>query len=69
VAAVALTDEAVLERLAHDASPEVATAAGVRLALRRGRAAITVPALQRIIAAPAAGAERVRIALSWLLAR
>ncbi|HSK03793.1 MAG TPA: hypothetical protein VK932_21215, partial [Kofleriaceae bacterium] len=69
VAAVALTDEAALERLAHDASPEVATAAGVRLALRRGRAAITVPSLQRIIAAPAAGAERVRIALSWLLAR
>jgi hypothetical protein len=65
----ALADEAVLERLAHDASPEVATAAHVRLALRRGRAAITVPSLQRIVAAPAAGAERVRIALSWLLAR
>jgi HEAT repeat protein len=68
-AAAALADDAVLERLAHDDSPEVATAAQVRLALRRGRAAITIPSLQRIITAASGGPERVRIALAWLLAR
>jgi len=69
VAVAALTDEATLEHLAHDDSPEVATAAQVRLAIRRGRAALAIPFLQRIITAPSGGAERVRIALAWLLAR
>jgi HEAT repeat protein len=69
-AAVAvLEDEATIEYLARDDSPEVATAAQVRLAARRGRAAIAIPSLQRIIAAPGGGPERVRIALAWLLAR
>ena len=42
-AASALADDALLEHLARDDSPEVATAAQVRLAARRGRAAITSP--------------------------
>jgi len=68
-AAAALEDVAALERLAHDDSPEVAATAQVRLALRRGRAAITIPSLQRFAAAASGSPERVRIALAWLLAR
>jgi hypothetical protein len=68
-AAVALSDDAALERLAHDDSPEVAATAQIRLAARRGRSAVTVPFLQRIVTAPTGGPERVRIALAWLLAR
>lgn len=68
-AVAALADEAALERLARDHSPEVATAAQIQLAARRGRAAVTTQSLQRIVAAPDGGAERVRIALAWLLAR
>ncbi|MGN6105171.1 MAG: TonB family protein [Kofleriaceae bacterium] len=68
-AAAALTDDAALDRLAADDSPEVATAALIRLAARRGRAEVTAPLLARLAAAPPGGAERVRIALAWLLAR
>lgn len=64
-----LADEATLEYLAHDDSPEVATEARVRIAARRGRAQATIPALRRIVAAPGGGPERVRTALAWLLAR
>jgi len=68
-AVAALVDDELLEKLAQDDSPEVATAALVKLATRRGRAAITAPFLARLADAPAGGKERVRIALAWLLAR
>lgn len=64
-----LTDDALLETLGVDDSPEVATAAVVRLATRRGRAAMAAPLLTRLAAAPEGSAERVRIALGFLLAR
>ncbi len=64
-----LSDEALLEKLAGDDSPEVATAAVVKLATRRGRTAMTTPLLTRLAAAPPGSAERVRIALGFLLAR
>lgn len=66
-AVAALTDEDALQELARDAAPEVATAALVRLTGRRGRAATTVPLLTGLAAAPAGSADRVRIALAWLL--
>ncbi|HEU0034567.1 MAG TPA: TonB C-terminal domain-containing protein [Kofleriaceae bacterium] len=66
-AVAALTSESVLDQLARDASPEVATAAAIRLAQRRGRAALVGPWLGRL-AQTAPGGERVRIALAWLLA-
>jgi hypothetical protein len=68
-AAVAARDDAVLERLARDASPEVAGAALVHRVELRGRAALTPALLDQLAAAPARGPERVRIALAWLLAR
>jgi len=70
LAAIAgLADDAALARLAGDPIPEVATAALVRSVARRGRQAVTRELLTRAAAAPAAGVERVRIALAWLLAR
>lgn len=67
-AALALADEDVLSRLATDVAPEVATAAQITLASRRGRAASTGALLGQLASAPAGSAERVRIALAWLLA-
>jgi hypothetical protein len=64
-----LTDERVLEALSTDDSPDVATAAVVRLATRRGRAVMATTLLTRLAAAPVGSAERVRIALGFLLAR
>ncbi|MEO8704062.1 MAG: TonB C-terminal domain-containing protein [Kofleriaceae bacterium] len=69
VAIAALTDPAILERLAADDSPDVATAALVKLAAHRGRAAMATPLCNSFAAAPVNGPERVRIALAWLLAR
>jgi hypothetical protein len=63
-----LADPASLEQLARDASPEVATAALVRLTALRGRAVETSALLERLAAAPAGSTERARIALAWLLA-
>ena len=63
-----LTAPEVLARLAGDASPEVATAALVRLTALRGRQAATSQLLARLADAPAASPERARIALAWLLA-
>ena len=68
-AIAALVDDELLERLAADDSPEVATAALVKLATRRGRAAVTAPFMARLAGTPPGGRERVRIALAWLLAR
>ena len=68
-AVAAITDDALLERLASDDDPDVATAALVRHAARRGRAAISTPLLLRLVAATPKSLERVRIARSWLLAR
>jgi TonB family protein len=69
-AAVAgVTDDTLLEKLANDADPEVATAALVRYGARRGRAAITTELLARLVTATPKSLERVRIARSWLLAR
>jgi hypothetical protein len=62
-----LTDEAVLERLAVDDAPEVASEALVALVQRRGRAAMT-PSLLGRLAALTSERARVRIALAWLLA-
>jgi hypothetical protein len=67
-AIVALASDDVLERLASDPSPEVATAALVKLGARRGRAALTSPFLKTVAGAPPGGPERVRLALAWLLA-
>jgi HEAT repeat protein/TonB-like protein len=64
----ALADDDSLARLAGDDAPEVRTAALVRIATRRGRAAMESQLLDRLAAAPPASAERVRIALAWLLA-
>ena len=63
-----LGDEAALERLAGDDAPELRSAALVRLVAVRGRAASEPDLLEHLAAAPAASAERVRIALAWLLA-
>lgn len=69
--AVAMTssDEAALARLQRDAAPEVASAALLRLAERRGRGAMTGELLDQLAQASAGSPERVRIALAWLLAR
>jgi hypothetical protein len=64
----ALADDDILARLATDGSPEVATEALVALTRLRGRAAMTAPLLTQLAAGPAGSAERVRIALAWLLA-
>lgn len=63
-----IADEATLEALLTDPSPEVATAAAIRLAARRGRTAMTRPSLERLIASPPASAERMRVIVAWLLA-
>jgi hypothetical protein len=68
-AAAALSDDAVLATLSTDVDPAVATAALVRHAARRGRAAITTELVNRLAAAAPRSLERVRIARSWLLAR
>jgi hypothetical protein len=65
----AVLDEEVLTRLASDDSPEVATAALVELTTRRGRAAMAAMLLDQFATAPAGSAERVRIALAFLLGR
>jgi len=62
-------DQALAQVAAIDDSPDVRTSAIVLLAGRRGRAAIETDLLGRLAAAPTATAERVRIALAWLLAR
>jgi len=67
-AVVALDDATALGRLARDDSPDVATAALVRLTALAGRAALTSQLLEQLAAAPAGSAERARIALAWLLA-
>jgi hypothetical protein len=63
-----LTSTDALARLAGDDSPEVATAALVRLTALRGRTVATPDLLARLAEAPPASLERVRIALAWLLA-
>jgi HEAT repeat protein len=67
-AIAAIADPGVLARLARDDSPEVATAALVRLTALVGRSAQIAPLLEQLLAAPPASAERARIALAWLLA-
>jgi HEAT repeat protein len=68
-AAIAILDDAdALAPLTRDDSPEVATAALVRLTQLGGRAALMPQLLDRIAAAPAGSTERARIALAWLLA-
>lgn len=63
----ALVNEQLLGALATDDAPEVATAALVQLVARKGRERTTVDLLGKLATAPAGGAERVRIALAWLL--
>ncbi|HEX4450788.1 MAG TPA: hypothetical protein VH143_07970 [Kofleriaceae bacterium] len=63
-----LGDGAALANLADDDAPEVRTAALIRIAQLRGRAASEPDLLMRLAVAPPASAERVRIALAWLLA-
>ncbi len=63
----ALVNEQLLATLATDDAPEVATAALVQLVARKGRERTTIDLLGTLAAAPAGGAERVRIALAWLL--
>ena len=67
--AAALDDEVAIVRLVADEAPEVRSAALVRFAARRGRAASADPLLAKLAAAPAGSAERVHAALAWLLAR
>ncbi len=68
-AIAAVTDDKLLEHLGNDPSPEVATAALIRLASRRGRPAITRQLLASLAATPSGSPARVRVALAWLLAR
>ena len=72
-AAAALADDAALERLAHDDSPEVATAAQLRLAARRGHPAVTVPFLRADRRRPdrrsRARADRTRVVAGPLAVR
>ncbi|HEX2691713.1 MAG TPA: HEAT repeat domain-containing protein, partial [Kofleriaceae bacterium] len=68
VAIILLDDPELLLRLAGDDSPEVATAALVRLTALHGRAMQTSQLFDRLAAAPAGSTERARIALAWLLA-
>jgi len=68
-AIASLTDDRLLEHLGNDPSPEVATAALVRLSSRRGRPAITRQLLRSLAATPAGSPARVRVALAWLLVR
>ncbi len=69
VAVVAsLDDGAALAKLADDDAPDVRTAALIRIAQLRGRAATEADLLARLAGAPPASAERVRIPLAWLLA-
>jgi HEAT repeat protein len=63
-----IADLDALGRLTGDDSPEVATAALIRLTALRGRTAMTSVLLDRLAEAPAASPERARIALAWLLA-
>jgi hypothetical protein len=66
----AVDDDELLGHLASaDDSSEVRTEALVQLAGRRGRAAFEDALLARLADAPPGGAERVRSALAWLLAR
>jgi len=67
-AVAALDDPRALAQLARDDSPEVASAALVRLTALHGRAALTSQLLEQLAAAPAGSSERARIALAWLLA-
>jgi hypothetical protein len=64
-----IADEDTLASLARDDSPDVATAALVQLVARRGRSVMTHALLSQLAVAPAGSAERVRIALAWLLGR
>jgi hypothetical protein len=68
-AADVIADPGALAGLAGDDSPEVATAALIRLTAVRGSAAMTGQLLDRLAEAPPASPERTRIALAWLLAR
>jgi HEAT repeat protein len=63
-----LGDVDQLDRLTRDDSPEVATAALVRMTELRGRVTLTSQLLDWLVAAPAGSTERARIALAWLLA-
>lgn len=65
----AITSEALLGKLSADVSPDVATAAAIQLVVRLSRERTTADLLDKLAAAPAGGAERVRIALAWLLGR
>lgn len=68
-AAVPAATDTLLQVLTTDGAPEVATAALVELVARHGRARTTADLLNKLAAAPAGGAERVRIALAWLLGK
>ncbi len=63
-----LADDATLQRLVTDDAPELRTAALVRIVALRGRTASEAELLAHLAASPSASAERVRIALAWLLA-
>lgn len=67
-AAGVLDNAELLARLSRDDSPEVATAALVKLTALHGRTALTSQLLGQLAAAPAGSTERARIALAWLLA-
>lgn len=62
-------DDELVHLATSDDSPDVRTAATIQLAGRRGRAASEPVLLERLAVAPPASAERVRVALAWLLAR
>ena len=66
----AVDDDELLSRIATgDDAPGVRTEALVQLVGRRGRTAVETGLLDRLVQAPAASTERVRVALAWLLAR
>ncbi|HEY4058561.1 MAG TPA: hypothetical protein VGM39_18235, partial [Kofleriaceae bacterium] len=63
-----ITDDAILIKLAAGDTNDAASAALIRLAQLRGRAASTRDLMTALAKAPPASADRVRIALAWLLA-
>jgi hypothetical protein len=62
-------DRSALEAASTDPEPSVRTAAAARLVVLRGRADSVADVATQVAGAPAASAERVRLAGAWLSAR
>jgi hypothetical protein len=63
------SDRGAIEAASTDPDPVIRTAAAARLIALRGRAETVAGVATQIAAAPAASAERVRLAAAWLEAK